>query len=283
MPPLRPPRGALRASPPAHPTRLSPKARPGRRVALPAALGLPVPLSLVSFLLAAILQRREVFETATEWRCCAGSRASQSPNERERRERDTERGRERAREKGGVCVCVRESALEQSSWKMPRNTFTAVKLGTPRASSPAPRPSLPRAPHRPPPGGCVPHLPPGRLGVAAAGVTAGGVAAREGENPEAVAAGPWAGLPAGPRGRLPPCAPPRAAASPSSSAAAAGRLSPRRACLGSRSGPGRGGSATHGRRRRRPESRGRRRRRRRRRRRPAARGTGGARGRPAAG
>lgn len=149
MPPLRQPRGALRASPPAHPTRLSPKARPGRPVALPAAVGLPVPLSLVSFLLAAILQRREVFETATEWRCCAGSRASQSPNERERGERHGERERERARARGGRGRCV--SACERALWSKAAGKCPEILSQRSSWEPPALPPPLPAPPGLGPP------------------------------------------------------------------------------------------------------------------------------------
>ena len=100
-----------------------------------------------SFSRADILPRREVFATATEWRCCAGSRASQSPNEseraseREREGRETERERRGVREcrerEGGVCLRARE----RSGAKQLENAqkyFHSGQAGNPRASSPSP-------------------------------------------------------------------------------------------------------------------------------------------------
>lgn len=219
--------------------------------------------------LAVILRRREVFKTATEWRCCASSRASRSPKEREReRERGWGRGRGRRGAGGGVCSPARERF--GAKWlENAQKYFHSGPAGKPPGVLPPPRPSGPRP--RPPAAGRVcAHLPPAAPGGGGGGRR--GVWRRARREPGGggalcpAARGPCGSSPR--RRRLPLLPPPVA------------RL--RWACLGSRSGPGRGGSAAHGRRRR-PASRGRRRRRRRRRRRPAARGTGGARGRPAAG
>lgn len=105
----------------------------------------------------------------------------------------------------GVCVCLRGSALEQSSWKMPRNTFTAVKRGSPRSPPPPPlRASALTAPRRE--GVCPPATRgSGGGGRAAAGWPRGVWRRARGEPGGGGALRPAA---RGPCGSLPPPSPP---------------------------------------------------------------------------